>query len=438
MKHILLFGAGKSATALIGYLKKISEKHQWKVTIADNDINLVQSKVGEHPYVMARQININEEELRKTLIQSADIVISMMPPNLHFILAKDCLEYKKHLLTASYTDNQIRDFALEIKNKGLLFLYEMGLDPGIDHMSAMQLIHRIKNKGGKIISFKSHCGGLVAPESDNNPWHYKISWNPRNVVLAGKAGAVFKEKNEVKSINYEELFQNCEEIELKELGKLAWYPNRDSLNYISTYGLEEAETFIRTTLRPPEFCTGWKQLVNWKMTGEEKIYNTTNLSLATFYRQYFIKAGYNNAMDTILKNSLLKKQFECLGLFDYNTFINNGLCSLSEIIQFILERKLALRDKDRDMIVMLHEIENSVNNQHSTIYSLLVIKGEDSANTAMAKAVGLPLGIAAKLILESKIKETGLHIPVAASIYEPVLNELKQFGIEFKESIKDK
>lgn len=434
MKHILLFGAGKSATVLIDYLKNIAVNYQWNVTVADFDFALAQSKVGEHPFVKAEQVNILDEQARKILIQSADIVISMLPAALHYLVALDCIEYKKHLLTASYVDDKIRKEELKIKDKDILFLYEMGLDPGIDHMSAMRLIHQIKNKGGQIISFKSHCGGLVAPESDDNPWHYKISWNPRNVVLAGKAGAIFKEKDAIKSIPYGQLFSNCKNIEIEGLGRLSYYPNRDSLRYIPIYGLEEAETFVRTTLRYPEFCEGWKQVVEWKLTDEEKVYNTSNLSLANYFDQFFELNDLPNASQLIKVNPLLKAQFEYLGLNDTKTLINKGLYSAAAILQFILETKLLLQSEDKDLIVMLHEIDYSVNGTDSTVCSLLVITGDNNLNTAMAKAVGLPLGIAAKLILEGKITETGLHIPIIPSIYEPVLIELKRQGIEFKES----
>ena len=434
MKHILLFGAGKSATVLIDYLKSISTVKKWKVTVAENDLALAQSKVGEHELVKAIQLNIENEATRKILIQSADIVISMMPPALHYLIALDCIEYKKDLLTASYVDEKIKHEASKIKDAGVLFLCEMGLDPGIDHMSAMKMFDDIKKQNGKIISFKSHCGGLVAPENDDNAWHYKISWNPRSVVLAGKAGAIFKDKSEVRGQEYEVLFADCKEIEIAALGRLAYYPNRDSLSYMKLYVLENTETFIRTTLRYPEFCKGWQQVIDFKLTDEEKKYDTTNLSLALFFQQHFKLHNLNNAFKTIESNGLLKDQFENLGLHDDRTLINKGFCSAADILQFIIEIKWPLQKNDKDMIVMLHEIEYEVSDHKSIMKSELILKGDDNIRTAMAKTVGLPLGIATKLILEGKIKETGLHIPVLASIYAPVLNELKEFGIKFNET----
>lgn len=433
MKHILLFGAGKSATVLIDYLKTITTEKNWKVTVADNDLAAAQLKVGEHDLVKAVQLNINNESERKQLIVQADLVISMMPPSLHYLVALDCIEFKKHLLTASYVDEKIKNDELRIKNSGALFLYEMGLDPGIDHMSAMQIIHRIKKDGDKIISFKSHCGGLVAPESDNNPWHYKISWNPRNVVLAGKAGAVYKEQNKIVEKKYRSLFQQCDQVEIKGLGNLAYYPNRDSLSYIPLYQLEEAETFVRTTLRYPSFCEGWKYIVDLQLTDEEKKYQTNGISFHQFFKQYFSEHHVQDILMEVSKKDEIVVQLKYLGLFD-DELINAGECSAADVLQILLEKKLVLQKADKDMIVMLHEFEYEIDGKQKIINSSLVVKGDDSLRTAMAKTVGLPLGIAAKLILEGKITETGLHIPVVPNIYEPVLDELKNFGIKFIES----
>ena len=230
----------------------------------------MQQKVGTHKNVTAVSVDITNAEQRKKYIGSADIVISLMPAHLHYLVAVDCIELNKNLLTASYVDDNIRKHSAAIKENKLLFLYEMGLDPGIDHMSAMQLIHSIKEKGGRIISFKSHCGGLIAPESDDNPWHYKISWNPRNIIMAGKAGAVYKEHGETVTLKYEELFSGKHGIDVPGLGWYAFYANRDSLGYMSLYNLEEAETFMRTTLRHPDFCYGWKNIVDHKIPNEEK------------------------------------------------------------------------------------------------------------------------------------------------------------------------
>lgn len=495
MNHIVLFGAGKSATVLIDYLKKITTKYQWTATIADSNLEAVQQKVGNHSLVQAMQIDINDEASRKGLVQQADVVISLMPPTLHYLLAVDCIHFSKHLLTASYIDDQLKELDQQVKDRGLLFLCEMGLDPGIDHMSAMQLIHRIKALDGNITSFKSHCGGLVAPESDTNPWHYKISWNPRNVILAGKAGATFKEDGEVKNVPYNELFNATNMVAIPDGETLSYYPNRDSLSYIPVYNLEEAKTFIRTTLRHPDFCFGWKNIIDLKLTDETPEYDTDGMTIADFFKTHFDKYGFAAWLNEILTTRLtfakdlmenlmhlieteekqqddddslmivnekgelgthgleeLKdetasevaakmheanlslKQLFFLGL-DSNEPINRGICSAADVLQFILEKKLALETDDKDMVVMVHEIDYEADGMKTSIMSSLVVTGENNVHTAMAKTVGLPLGIAAKLLLQGKLKETGLHIPITAAIYTPVLKELEEHGIKFTESI---
>ncbi|MFY7963977.1 MAG: saccharopine dehydrogenase C-terminal domain-containing protein [Chitinophagaceae bacterium] len=500
MKKILLFGAGKSATVLIDYLITLAEKKQWNIIIADNNIEAIKNKLGTNDKVKTVAVNIEDENTRKPLIANADIVISLMPPHLHYNIALDCLTYSKHLLTASYIDKQTQDLAQQAKEKGILFLYEMGLDPGIDHMSAMQIIHKIQEQGGRITSFISHCGGLVAPESDDNPWHYKISWNPRNVVIAGKAGATFLENNEIKHIAYENLFSANNIVEIDKNDFLSFYPNRDSLGYIETYGLQGINTFIRTTLRHPEFCFGWKNIIDLKLTSEDKIYDTDGVTVKDFLTTHFGNNGYFNWLNNLLSNKaisfdyLIKKfvhkvenenafdrgevlddetlvvngdgelqfvdsnepeteedsiavdhfatvqkrlsQILFLGMGSDTTLINKGLCSAADVLQFILERKLVLNKDDKDMIVMLHEIEYELDGKNKSMKSLLRVVGENNVNTAMAKTVGLPLGIAAQLILEGEINETGLHIPILPSIYQPVLNELLKYDIILKETIK--
>jgi saccharopine dehydrogenase (NADP+, L-glutamate forming) len=429
LKHILLFGAGKSATVLIDYLKKISGEKKWRVTVADADLPSAQLKVGVHDWMEAVDLSVDDEDARNTLVASADVVISLLPPSLHHLVALDCLEYGKHLLTASYVNDEMAGMANAINKKDVLFLCEMGLDPGIDHMSAMQLVHRIKEKGGTIHSFVSHCGGLVAPESDDNPWHYKISWNPRNVVLAGKSGGIFKENGMVKELKYEELFVNCLETVIDGVGTLAYYPNRDSLGYIKTYELTEATTFIRTTLRHPDFCRGWSMVVGLGLTDEKNVHETDSLPVASFLKLHFSKKNLRTELD----DPLLAEQFSALGLAD-QTLINKGPLPSADILQFIIEKKWALQPGDKDMVVMQHEIGYELDGKHFTVKSSLVVKGEDEVHTAMAKTVGLPLGIAATLLLEGKISERGLHIPTVAGIYEPVLAGLTEYGIVFNET----
>ena len=501
MKNILLFGAGKSATVLIDYLLSNAEKEDWQLTVVDADINLAQSKIGISPFGKAISFDINDETDRTRFISDASIVISLLPPTLHTTVAKSCIELNKSLLTASYIDDEIRKLQSEIENKKLLFLCEMGLDPGIDHMSAMKIFDKIHADGGKVISFKSHCGGLVAPESDNNPWHYKISWNPRNILLAGKSGAHYRENGEEKKLKYEELFTAERIVEIPEIGFLSWYPNRDSLSYAPLYGLEDAQTLVRTTLRHPDFMYGWKNIIDLKFTDETPQYETNGKALMDFFKEHMDKNGFsdwlqkklserfdqtkdlleklmelveaekeaeasggdvekdflvvgkngdlqnmdldkikNDAAEIVANKmheaNLTLKQLFFLGMDDDETIINKGFCSAADVMQLALEIKLALQAEDKDMIVMLHEIEYEVNGQRSIVNSSLVVKGENNLRTAMAKTVGLPLGIAVKMILNGTIDLTGLHIPTKKEIYEPVLKELEEHEIKFNEETK--
>jgi len=422
VKTILLLGAGKSATVLIDYLIETAKENKWKFIVADADKQQVLAKTNHSPFAEAVALDVTNEEQRAALIQRAHVVISMMPPSLHFLVAKDCVEYRKHLLTASYVDKQIKSLQEEIKQKKLLFLCEMGLDPGIDHMSAMKIIHKIKEAGGHITSFKSHCGGLVAPESDTNPWHYKISWNPRNVVLAGKAGAEYKVDNKIVHRDYNALFTDCDEVNIAELGNLAIYPNRDSLSYMPLYKLEDANTFVRTTIRYPAYCKSWDAIVQSGLANEVDSIDAMEL---TFKRWSLPVVPFVNDVN--------RSMLEFLGLFD-EMLVPSTAKTSADVLQHLLETKLAMQPADKDMIVMLHEIEfETTAGQKKKIESSLIVKGQDSLRTAMATTVGLPLGIAAKLILNDTIKLTGIHIPIQEEIYEPVLKELEKMGVVFEE-----
>ncbi|MEO7961685.1 MAG: saccharopine dehydrogenase C-terminal domain-containing protein [Ginsengibacter sp.] len=429
MKTILVIGAGKSATILIEYLCNVCSQNKWKLTVCDADQTMAESKIKNCVYAQAISINITIEEERRKIIAEADIVISMLPPQLHILAAQSCIELSKNLLTASYADKEITSLNKQIKKKGLLFICELGLDPGIDHMSAMKIIDKIRLEGGKVHSFISHCGGLVAPESDDNPWHYKITWNPRNIVLAGANGAVFRLRNNKEIISYSEVFKNCQEVSIPGLFPLAWYPNRDSLSYIENYGLQGAETFIRTTLRQPSFCKGWNTLVQANFTSyndEKQVRGNTT------YLQWFNNKLKESGIDPTTLPEEFFLQIDYLGMRD-NVTADFSSCSSGEILQSLMERKLAMKTDDKDMIVMLHEIAYTKNDLKKTFISSLIVKGDDQLHTAMAKTVGLPLGIAAKLILQSEIKLTGLHIPILPEIYNPVLAELEKHSIKFFE-----
>jgi saccharopine dehydrogenase-like NADP-dependent oxidoreductase len=423
MKNIVVFGAGKSATCLIDYLNRICIEKKWSLTIGDSNAEALMKRVAKSSALNPVQLNVENSAERNAIIQTADLVISLLPPALHILIARDCVANSKILLTASYVDDEIRKLVPQINQRKLLFLCEMGLDPGIDHMSAMQIIHRIQGEGGKIHAFRSHTGGLVAPESDDNPWHYKVSWNPANVVRAGSAGAIFREAGKVKRVEYQNLFGQTGMVEIKPLGHYAWYPNRDSLTYIPLYGLESADSFIRTTLRHPDFCLGWKNLVAAGLTDDETPVESKYKTIADWSRSLLP-----------FVNDFNKEMYVQLGLFDADPLPMTAATS-AKILQTLIERNWKMKENDRDMVIMLHEFEYVVNQQSAYLKSQLVVKGENALRTAMAKTVGLPLAIAAKLILEKKIVLHGLHIPIVPEIYEPVLKELEMEGIRFQEMI---
>ncbi|MDQ6844906.1 MAG: saccharopine dehydrogenase NADP-binding domain-containing protein, partial [Bacteroidota bacterium] len=412
MKFILIFGAGKSATNLIEYLGKACDENDWNLLVCDSNLQSAQSKISGFKNAKALSADVSDAMQRASLIQKADIVISMLPPHLHFLVARDCVDHSKHLLTASYIDDKIKFLEKEIKEKKLLFLCEMGLDPGIDHMSAMKIIDRLKKNGGEIISFKSHCGGLVAPESDDNPWHYKITWNPGNIVMAGSSGAMYKRDGETVKLLYEDVFADCTEVVVPELFALAWYPNRDSLSYVSTYGLEDINTFIRTTLRDPSFCRGWNKIVNLGFTNlndheiikECSTYSEWfNKKVNIFFADKKQRPGISPAGKEKLLDVEFTNQLDYLGMRE-DVALMDGFTSSASLLQHLLETRLAITPEDKDMVVMLHEIGYMMNAERKMISSSLIVKGTDQVHTAMAKTVGLPLGIAAKLLMQEKIK----------------------------------
>jgi saccharopine dehydrogenase (NADP+, L-glutamate forming) len=328
----------------------------------------------------------------------------------------------------------MRSIATEIESKQLLFLCEMGLDPGIDHMSAMAIIDEIHEKGGKITSFKSHCGGLVAPESDDNPWHYKISWNPRNIILAGKAGAIYLENGATVSKDYPEIFEKTPVVDLPGIGHLAYYPNRNSLSYIDTYHLHGVNDFVRTTLRYPAFCTGWNAIVQMHLTDESVIDLATNTTVQNWFKDHIEQNGLTQILEKFTEDLAIKEQLEFIGLYE-STIIPTQFNSNASILQWLLEGKWKLEATDKDLVVMLHEIEYSIGTRKFKLDRSMVLTGEDAINTAMATTVGLPLAMGVCAYLKGEIQMTGLHIPIDARIYQPILKSLAEEGIIFEETL---
>ena len=437
MKQILVIGAGRSAVTLIDYLLKESHLNLWKVTIADYNLNLAENLASNNSNARPIFFNVNDEQQRENEIRNSDIVVSMLPSNMHYLVAKDCLKFKKNLVTASYVSDQIKAYDELARKNNIIFLNEIGLDPGIDHMSAMKVIDELRLKNAKLLSFKSYCGGLIHPESDNNPWNYKFTWNPRNVILAGQGTSKYLESNEIRKINYDSLFEEIETIDVLSQGSFEAYANRDSLSYIKSYGLNDIETMYRGTLRKVGFCRSWSVFVKLGLTKDNySIKNSEDLSFRD-YLSLFLPENNSLTVEerfcdflSIDESSNEFYKFKWLGLFsDRKCEIINA--SPAQILQKITEEKLSLDDNDKDMVVMQHQFEYFNENKNQKLNSSLVVFGDDQRNTAMAKTVGLPVAIAVKLILNNTITLKGVQIPTSKEIYQPVLNELEKNGINF-------
>jgi saccharopine dehydrogenase-like NADP-dependent oxidoreductase len=438
MEKILVLGAGRSSASLIEYLLNESAKQGWQVSVADASLEMAQEKIKGNKNGKAVQLDINNAAQRESEIKEADLVISLLPPSFHLPVAETCVAFSKNLLTASYVTPEIQALHEQAEKKGILLLMETGLDPGIDHMSALKEINAIKEKGGKITSFKSYTGGLVAPESDNNPWRYKVTWNPRNVVMAGQGTVKYLEAGRYKFIPYHQLFRRLEKISIEGSGEFEGYANRDSLKYLKIYGLENIPTFIRGTLRKPGFCSAWNCLVQLGMCDDSFVIDgSENMTYKEFTASFLDDNNINTVQRTFCKyvnihessDDMLRVKW--LGLFT-NEKIGIPNATPAQVIQKLITEKWKMRPEDKDMIVMQHMLEYELNGKHEKLNSSLAVKGDDQMNTAMAKTVGLPLGMAAKLILQGKINMKGVQIPVTKEIYEPVLNELAGMGIEFK------
>ncbi len=438
MRKILLIGAGRSASSLIKYLLENAAAENWELTVGDISLDLAKQKINNHPKATAIAFDVNNENQRILEIKQADIIISMLPALMHYTVAKDCVTYKKNLVTASYVSKELAALNDEAVKNGVLLLNEIGLDPGIDHLSAMQVINNIKKAGGEITSFKSHCGGLVAPESNDNPWGYKFSWNPRNVILAGQTTAQYLHKGKLHFIPYNRIFTDTETIEIEGYGKFDAYANRDSLSYIQPYGIENAKTVLRGTLREADFCSKWNCLSSLGITDDTFTIENTNKFTYREFIESFVPSKYNSFEDFLDKQLHISvssdkyKAIEWLGILSGKK-ITLAKGTPAQILQSLLETKWVLNPLDKDMIVMQHQFEYSLKKTHRKITSSLIVKGDDQTYTAMAKTVGLPMAIATKLILNNKIKTKGVAIPLTEEFYNPILSELSKREITFNE-----
>lgn len=443
MKTVLVVGAGKSSTYLIDYLLK-NAKRQWKVVVMDANEEAVLEKLQGHPKGEGVVVDLFNDEQRKPLVKQADLVVSLLPAFLHHIIALDCLEYNKHLITASYVSPELMSLNEEAKKKDLMFMCELGVDPGIDHMSAMHIFRGIHKIGGQVTSFKSSCGGLIAPESYDSPWSYKMTWNGKNIVGAGKFGAKWLENGKVKEIGYQNLFSYNKKIKFSKLGTYSIYPNRDSLKYKDLYNLEHVKTFIRATIRPVEFMKGWQVLVDADLTNDMDEFDMAEIT--TYADWLSAKSGMNGAEDLkayfqekYMVDNREMKMLDWLRIFDQRPIYLDGVKTSAEILQNLLESRLKMGILDKDLILMQHEVEYERRGATYKLVSSMEVKGENSLFSAMSKTVGLPMAILAERILTNKFDPTtlsGVQIPIMPEVYVPVLKSLEKEGVSFIEEVE--
>ncbi len=436
MQTILILGAGLSSTNLIKYMLDHATD-RWQVRVGDIRLESARSKVGNHPRGKAFMFDVYEPEQLTKEISRADIVISLLPARMHHLVAETCVKIGKNMVTASYLSSEIQAMDNAARKKGIVLMNECGVDPGIDHMSAMKSISEIKTAGGELLAFESSTGGLVAPGFENNPWHYKFTWNPRNVVLAGKEGARFLHNGKFKYIPYHKVFSRIETIQVPELGTFEVYGNRDSLTYRETYGLHNLKTMFRGTIRRPGFCEAWDIFVQLGATDDTFVMENTEQMTYREFINSFMAYCINIPVETKLarylgfdEDSEMMERLKWLGIFD-NTVIGEPGLTPAKILQKILEKKWKLDPDDKDMIVMQHQFDYMLEGVHRKKYSTMVYIGQDTKNTAMAATVGLPLAMIARQILEGKYTEPGVQLPIHPGIYNPVLSELATYGIRF-------
>ncbi len=442
MTKILIIGAGRSTTSLIEYILKQSVAFNWQVTVGDLDQNLALSKTAGFANAAAIKFDISNPEQRRVVIQNHDLVISMLPAFMHGDVARDCVEFGKHMATASYVSPEMMALNTEAQKKGILLLNECGLDPGIDHASAMKIIDHIKEKGGEILSFKSYCGGLVAPESNDNPWGYKFSWNPRNVVVAGQGTTQFLKDGKLKFIPYNRLFRETDLIEAEGYGKFDAYANRDSISYIDVYGLGNIKTMIRGTLRQYGYCKAWHVFVKLGLTDDtSKINDTSQLSYTSLIDS-FLPESNGTVKQKLAKLMGQEWDQEIENMMDYLELFSDKKIGPAEgtpaqLLQALLEEKWKLKSGDKDMIVMQHQFEYNMPGQKTVqkLNSSLGVIGKNQDHTAMALTVGLPLAITVKNFITGGFKLSGIQTPVKKEIYLPLLTELEENGICFTEKM---
>jgi len=439
MENILVIGAGFVASPLVKYLL---DQPNFKVKVASLIFKEAKEIVNNHPRGESKQLDLNDTDALKEEISKTDIVVSIVPYKFHPKIAEICILYKKPMITTSYVSEEMRKLNSKARDAGILILNELGLDPGIDHMEAMRIIDEVKENGGEVTSFISYCGGLPAPEANTNPFGYKFSWSPIGVLLASKNSARYLKDGKEVIIESEDLFKNYDIVSIEKLGDFEGYPNRDSIPYIDLYKIPETKTMFRGTLRNKGWCHKMQKIVELGLLDEEK------KDWIGLNYEGFIKKLINNTEEIDIKKALsiflnvdidsdVIKSLEWLNLLSDEPLPMMHATSALDIFASKLLQKLQYEDGERDMIILQHRIEASyTNGKKERITSTLIDYGIPHGDFSMSRTVGLPAAIGTKLILDKKVSLTGVHIPVHPAIYRPVLKELKELGISFKEQLE--
>jgi len=445
MKKILVIGAGRSSSSLIKYLLENAEKENWVIKVGDMDEELAKEKVNGYSKGEAFKFNALNAEERSKEIEECDFVVSMLPARFHIEVVEDCIRFKKNVITPSYVSPEMKELHERAVDAGIIVMNEIGVDPGIDHLSAKKVLDEIEEMGGEMTCFESFTGGLVAPESDNNPWNYKFTWNPRNVVLAGQGGAAkFIQENKYKYIPYSRLFRRTEIINIEGNGKFEGYANRDSLKYRSIYGLENIPTIFRGTLRKVGFSRAWNVFVQLGATDDSYVMEGSKGMTNRDFINSLLAYNPHDSVELKLRHYLKIDQDDViwdklvwLGIFDDTPLNMEKDSTPAQMLQKILEAKWTLEENDKDMIVMWHKFGFKIDGKDREINSSMTYIGTDQTYTAMSDTVGLPVGICTKMILNGTIKTKGVQIPILKEIYEPILAELEEYGIKFTETEVD-
>lgn len=445
MKNVLILGAGQSTPYMINYMLENAGEHDWFVTVCDRDLKLAQSRVNGHPRGRAVEFDVNDEGLRERMISESDIVLNLLSPHFQYMIALDCLRLSKHVVTASYTNMRVADLNTDAMRKGIIILNEMGLDPGIDHMSAMAMIHKIRNNGGYVNGFVSYGSGIPAPEVQSNPMRYCITWNPNNVVTAGADGAQYMENGKIKILSQQECFQRTWNVDVEGVGTLEAYPNRNSLIYLDVFNLKKTHTMLRGTLRYPGWSETWEKVIKLGIPNETMVLkDTTDMTYADYTEMFLPFNIPGTSLETRVARYLnisptgkIMDNLKWLGLFSTEK-IGKKFRTSVDVMTDLLKKKMPLPADGRDMVILSHEIEAvypQENNRKEKIISTMIDYGTPGGFTAISKTVGAPAAIAAKLILNGELPIEGTHIPILPIIYEKVLAELETLGIKFNEKV---